>query len=89
MGDPAGIGPEICAKALTNAEIQIAANCLVIGDHKAMRLGLKVAKIPNVEINSIKKVSEAKFHHGTIDVIDLKNVEPSRLKVGQVSKAAG
>lgn len=88
MGDPAGIGPEICAKALTSAEIQLIANCVVIGDRKALRQGLKVAKIPNIEINPIKKISEAKFSRGTIDVLDLKNVNP-RLKVGQVSKAAG
>lgn len=89
MGDPAGIGPEISAKALTNPEVQLIANCIIIGDRKAMRQALKVAKIPNIEINSINKVSEAKFSRGTIDVLDLKNVEPSRLKVGQVSKAAG
>jgi 4-phospho-D-threonate 3-dehydrogenase / 4-phospho-D-erythronate 3-dehydrogenase len=88
MGDPAGIGPEVCAKALVNSEIQVISNCLVIGDKKAMRQALKVAKIPNIEINPIKKVSEAKFQRGTIDVLDLKNVSAS-LKVGQVSKAAG
>ncbi|MBU0671431.1 MAG: 4-hydroxythreonine-4-phosphate dehydrogenase PdxA [Candidatus Margulisbacteria bacterium] len=88
MGDPAGIGPEICAKTLTASEIQVIANCVVIGDRKAMRQALKVAKIPNIEINPIKKISEAKFHRGTLDVLDLKNVSP-RLKVGQVSKAAG
>ncbi|MFH1684599.1 MAG: 4-hydroxythreonine-4-phosphate dehydrogenase PdxA [Candidatus Margulisiibacteriota bacterium] len=88
MGDPAGIGPEICAKALTSSEIQVIANCVVIGDRKAIRQGLKVAKIANVEINPIKKMSEAKFLRGTIDVLDLKNVSP-RLKIGQVSKAAG
>jgi 4-hydroxythreonine-4-phosphate dehydrogenase len=89
MGDPAGIGPEICAKALTTSEIQMIANCLVVGDRKAMRSGLKVAEIQNIEINPIKKVSEAKFIRGTIDVLDLKNVDISRLKIGQVSKAAG
>ena len=89
MGDPAGIGPEICAKALTTPEVQMFANCLVIGDRKAMRQGLKVAKIPNIELNPIKKVSEAKFIRGSIDVLDLKNVDISRLKMGQVSKPAG
>lgn len=88
MGDPAGIGPEICAKALTSSEIQVIANCVVIGDRKVLRQGLKVAKIANIEINPIKKISEAKFLRGTIDVLDLKNVSP-RLKIGQVSKAAG
>ncbi len=89
MGDPAGIGPEVCAKALTSPEVQMIADCVVIGDRKAMRQGLKVAKIGNIEINPIKKISEAKFTRGTIDVLDLKNVDVSRLRIGQVSKAAG
>ncbi|MBN2058043.1 MAG: 4-hydroxythreonine-4-phosphate dehydrogenase PdxA [Candidatus Saganbacteria bacterium] len=88
MGDPAGIGPEVCAKALISPELQLTANCLVIGDRRAMRQGLKVAKIPNIEINPVKKVSEAKFSRGVIDVLDLNNVSP-RLKTSQVSKAAG
>ena len=88
MGDPAGIGPEICAKALTAQEVQVIANCLVIGERKAMRQGLKIAKIPNIEINPIKKISEAKFIRGSIDVLDLKNVD-KRLKTGQVSRNAG
>jgi len=89
MGDPAGIGPEIAAKALTTPEIQMIANCLVIGDRKAMREGLRVAKIANIEINPVKKPSEAKFTRGVIDVLDLKNADPSKIKLGQVSKNAG
>lgn len=85
MGDPAGIGPEICAKAVTNPEIQLLANCIVIGDRKAMRKALKT----KLEINSIKKVSQAKFKKGVIDVFDLDNINVSRLKMGQVSKYAG
>ena len=88
MGDPAGIGPEVCAKAMTNSEALMFANCLVIGDKKAMRQALKISKIQNIEINPIKKVSEARFFRGMIDVLDLKNV-PGSLKVGQVSKTAG
>ncbi|MFH1826173.1 MAG: 4-hydroxythreonine-4-phosphate dehydrogenase PdxA [bacterium] len=88
MGDPAGIGPEICAKALLNPEVQFAAKCIVIGDKKALRQGCKAAKLPNIEINPVKKVSEAKFSRDAIDVLDLKNV-PASLKVGLVSKAAG
>jgi len=89
MGDPAGIGPEICAKAATNPEIKMIARCIVIGDRKAMRQALKVCHIPNVEINSIADVSEAKFADKTIDVLDLDNVNVARLKIGQVSKYAG
>jgi 4-hydroxythreonine-4-phosphate dehydrogenase len=88
MGDPAGIGPEICVKALAATEIQNIANCLIIGDKRAIRQALKTAKLPELKINPIKKVAEAKFSRGVIDVIDLANV-PTNLKIGQVSKIAG
>lgn len=89
MGDPAGIGPEICVKALTSPEIGLLAKCLVVGDRKSIREALKIAKIANIEINSIRKISEAKFQPSTVDVLDLDNVGIARLKVGQVSKVAG
>ncbi|MDD5593765.1 MAG: 4-hydroxythreonine-4-phosphate dehydrogenase PdxA [Candidatus Margulisbacteria bacterium] len=89
MGDPAGIGPEICAKALSSSEVTAVANCVVIGDRRALRQGLKVSKIDGVEINSIKSVDAAKFKPGVIDVLDLDNADPARIKTAQVSKAAG
>ncbi|MBU0501963.1 MAG: hypothetical protein KJ811_01795, partial [Candidatus Margulisbacteria bacterium] len=61
MGDPAGVGPEICVKALTTPEIQMIANCIIIGDRKAIRTALKISKIKNIEINSIRDVAAAKF----------------------------
>jgi 4-hydroxythreonine-4-phosphate dehydrogenase len=89
MGDPAGIGPEICAKALTSPEVLKNARCLVIGDRRFIRQGLKLANINRVEINSIKKPAEAKFAPGTIDVLDLNNADPAKIKTGQLSQLAG
>jgi 4-hydroxythreonine-4-phosphate dehydrogenase len=63
MGDPAGIGPEICAKALASSTLAKFARCVVIGDQRWL---------PN-----------------RLEVIDLHNADPARIKVGQVSKAAG
>ena len=89
MGDPAGIGPEICARALTSPEIKNAANCVIIGDRKSIRQGLKITKIDSIEINPIQKISQAKFSPGVIDLFDLNNIDINRLKLGQISKAAG
>ncbi len=89
MGDPAGIGPEICAKALTSGEIKNIADCVVIGDRRSIRQGLKIAGTPGIEINSIKKVSEAKFLPKTIDVLDLNNADPAKIRPGHVSRLAG
>jgi 4-phospho-D-threonate 3-dehydrogenase / 4-phospho-D-erythronate 3-dehydrogenase len=89
MGDPAGIGPEICAKALSSSEVTAVANCVVIGDRRSLRHGLKVSKIEGIEINSLKAVSEAKFQPGVINVLDLNNADPVKIKTAQVSRAAG
>jgi 4-hydroxythreonine-4-phosphate dehydrogenase len=89
MGDPAGIGPEICARALTSPEVKNIANCVVVGDRKSIRQGLKITKIDAIEINPIQKISEAKFLPGVIDIFDLNNVDINRMKLGSVSKAAG
>ena len=36
MGDPAGIGPEIVAKALAREETVQRARCVVVGDRRVM-----------------------------------------------------
>ena len=88
MGDPAGIGAEIIAKAFSTGEIHDVARCLVIGDSQVMKLANKIAGTEN-QINSIRKVDEAKFRAGAIDVLDLKNVDLSQLQMGQISAMAG
>lgn len=89
MGDPSGIGSEICAKALTSKETAAGAKGIVIGSIKALRRGLEIAGIDGIEINSIKKISEAKFTSGIIDCIDVGHLDFNKLKIGQVSAAAG
>jgi 4-hydroxythreonine-4-phosphate dehydrogenase len=88
MGDAAGVGPEIIDKALAKEEFYNIARPIVIGDASVIEDALKVAKV-KVDINSVKDISEAKYEHGTIEVIDLKNIELSELKMGQVQAMAG
>ncbi|MFH1386850.1 MAG: 4-hydroxythreonine-4-phosphate dehydrogenase PdxA [bacterium] len=47
MGDPAGIGPEVCAKALTSPEVKAIADCVLIGDRRML---------PKVTANSIRVI---------------------------------
>jgi 4-hydroxythreonine-4-phosphate dehydrogenase len=88
MGDAAGVGPEIIDKALAKKEFYNIARPIVIGDASVIEDALKVAKV-KVDINSVKDVSEAKYEHGTIEVIDLKNIRLSELNMGQVQAMAG
>jgi len=88
MGDPASIGPEIAVKALLDKNIHAISRPLITGDASVFtqiidRLGLKAS------INPIQSVGEAKFEYGIIDVYDLKNVQVSELKFGEISAMAG
>jgi 4-hydroxythreonine-4-phosphate dehydrogenase len=89
MGDPAGIGPEVCVKAVTNPEIYRVARCVVIGDSRVISYAIKIAKLPGVTVNPIKKVEDAQFIRNQIDVLDLANVDLSKLKLGVLSAMCG
>ena len=85
MGDAAGSGPEIITKALAQPEIKAACLSVVIGDAATMRAALEITGVPG-EVRAIKKLSEASFPDGVIEVIDLHNIQLDQLKRGQVKK---
>ncbi|MCW3989362.1 MAG: 4-hydroxythreonine-4-phosphate dehydrogenase PdxA [Candidatus Bathyarchaeota archaeon] len=88
IGDPAGIGPEITAKALADPETYRLCNPVVVGDSHAMQMGIEVAG-KNLKINIIEKPMQAKFSHGTIDLIDLNNIDPTKIKMGEPAAMTG
>ncbi len=88
MGDPASIGPEIACKMFAEKIIYDFCRPLIVGDSASLSEGMKVGKVM-LQLNSIKKASEAKFVHGTIDVIDLHNVDMKNLKMGEPQAMAG
>jgi len=89
MGDASGIGPEIIVKAFLNPEIQNTVRPIVIGDARIMKTALKFAKGQPIEVNAVKRVLEAKFQNGIIDVLDLQNLEPSKVKMAQICAPCG
>jgi 4-hydroxythreonine-4-phosphate dehydrogenase len=88
MGDAAGIGAEIVTKALSTREIYDICKPLVIGDLRVLTDSMKVAKV-SLKFNPVKDPSEAKFQFGTVDLIDLRNVEIDKLVMGKPQTMAG
>lgn len=88
MGDPAGIGPEIAAKAMEKRYIYDICRPLVVGDARTMRQAVKIAKV-NLDVRAISDVDEAKYEYGIMDVIDLNDVDVSTLVHGKVSAMGG
>ncbi len=88
MGDPAGIGPEICLKALPHPDVLETCRPVVVGDRRMLEaIGPKLTRPPT--IHSIERPSEGRFHPGILNVIDLRNADPAEIPWGQVSRQAG
>jgi 4-hydroxythreonine-4-phosphate dehydrogenase len=88
MGDPASIGPEIAAKALAEAVTYTKARPFVIGDRNVMADALRITKLP-LTLLPITAPAEARFTRGTLDVLDLHNVDMAKLQYGKVSAMCG
>jgi len=88
LGDPAGIGPEIIAKTLADPETYRICNPLVVGESHSMQMGIEVAR-QSLNINPIGEPEEAIFSHGTIDLIDLQNLDPTKIEMGKPAAMTG
>jgi 4-hydroxythreonine-4-phosphate dehydrogenase len=88
LGDPAGIGPEIVIKAVAQKSINDTCKPLVIGDVEMIRESLKVART-KLSIHGIKNVEEALYTFGTIDVLDLNNINLMELIMGRPQAMTG
>jgi 4-hydroxythreonine-4-phosphate dehydrogenase len=87
MGDAAGIGPEVVAKALDRPEVYGFCRPVVIGDARRLEKAARIAKVA-AKVKVVREPSEAAFRHGTIDTIDLA-VIPDDLAFGKLSAVAG
>jgi 4-hydroxythreonine-4-phosphate dehydrogenase len=88
MGDPAGIGPEIAVRALAEIGSYHICRPLLVGDASVMQATLQGMKI-SLRLHVVTDVPEAHFEPGQIDLVDMRNVDMSRLKKAQVSAMAG
>ena len=88
MGDPAGIGPEITVRALNHEKTYEQCRPIVMGDAAIMEKAVQLLGFNN-RINAVERVSDAKFEFGTIDVLDLKCVDLSTFKFGEVQAQCG
>lgn len=88
MGDAAGSGPEIITKTLADERIRKECRPLVIGDASTMEDALRITGMPG-QVRTISEVSQAEYADNTIEVLDLKNIDLSKLQRGHVDVMAG
>ncbi|PTX17319.1 4-hydroxythreonine-4-phosphate dehydrogenase [Halanaerobium congolense] len=88
MGDPAGVGAEIAVKAMGRKELYTHSIPIIIGSKAVIKDAISF--IPsNLKLNIIKKPEDALGEFGTIDILDLDNIQLDYFKYGEVSLAAG
>jgi len=88
MGDPAGIGPEVTARALADAAVRKAARAVVIGDARVMAAAARVAGL-DLAVRPVGRMSDATGASGRVEVMDLANADPAAFAVGRVSALCG
>ncbi|MCG6861134.1 MAG: 4-hydroxythreonine-4-phosphate dehydrogenase PdxA, partial [Chromatiaceae bacterium] len=88
MGDPGGIGPEICVKALDTPAVYDTCRPLVVGDAEIVRDAVRFCSL-ELEVSPCDRAAEGGYHPGAIDVLDLDNLPLSALKLGTVTAAQG
>jgi len=88
MGDAAGIGPEIIVKVLRSNYIHEICQPLVIGEASIMQKAINLID-KTMTLNHVHTVNEVEASPGTINILDLHNLELSEVVIGQVCSACG
>ena len=88
MGDPAGIGPEICARAFADKSVRRVSQPVLYGDARVMQKAVDLVGA-NLEVRAIDDPAAATGRESLLEVVDLANAHPSEFRLGQVSALCG
>ena len=88
MGDPCGIGPEVVVKALADPRVYASCRPMVIGNTYAMNQAVKATGLP-LAIRETDDPTAAGEDPATVDVVDIHNLNPEDITVGQISVPCG
>lgn len=88
MGDPGGVGPEVCAKALNDKSVYEICRPLVIGDVPPMAQALAACGLP-LKIHACDGPETARCQSGIIDVLALGKLTAEEIRSGIVTARQG
>ncbi len=87
MGDPAGVGPEVTARALAHPEVWEVCRPLVVGDAEILNKAAALVGAP--ALRPIGDPGEAAYDPQAPDLLDLGQMRADDLQPGAVSPACG
>ena len=88
IGDPAGVGGELMAKLLADPGLPPDSRVIVIGDRRVLKAGEAVAGSV-LSLPSVDSVEAALASNAPIVVLDMANLDPATIRMGEVSAAGG
>ena len=88
VGDPAGIGPEITARALSLREIYDLSRPLVVAEAEMMKKAVQFSKL-DLKVHPVSFPKDGLYQFGTIDLLDLKNVDGKSVRHKTISAEYG
>jgi 4-hydroxythreonine-4-phosphate dehydrogenase len=88
MGDPAGIGPEIVARALAEPAVREQCNPVVVGDPRLMFRTMELVRA-GLKIRTVQSARGAGGDSETLDVLPTGELPPDTLKPGTLDARWG
>lgn len=88
IGDPAGVGPEIVAKACALEKVSEAADVIAIGDRRVMEKAIDIVG-SDLTVNVVEKPAEGIYRPGILNLIDLDNIDQTKFAFGRVQAMCG
>ena len=89
MGDPAGIGPEVCIKAML--EVQVPEDCilLLLGNIRSAQNAMDLLLEGSKKIFPVKDIRDISSNPDLINVFEVNRLQKDDFKIGEVSYEAG
>jgi len=88
MGDPAGVGPEIIARAAAEPQVSRRSRPVIVGAASPMLEAMRLIDSP-LTLHPVTSVAACRWTDGTLECLDLANVDMTTVPRGEVSPAAG
>ena len=88
MGDAAGIGAEVITKALSDVSIYEKCSPFVVGNADALSDAL-IRSNSNSTVRVVHSILNLETSHGVIDVLDMSNLDFSKVEYGKLSPTCG
>jgi 4-hydroxy-L-threonine phosphate dehydrogenase PdxA len=88
IGDPAGIGPEVCVKALATGVLDELCRPVLIGDAEVVHHAARIGGVTR-PIRAIRSIAELDASKDSITVLDPGGFAPANYTIGQSSLMCG